>query len=603
MAPIDPQSSGLLALLAADAGGKAIEEALQICHRSPQLVTKFLKGVAREQTQAAVEILDFLVDQDVEVNTFYFNSIIGSAGWVEALNIMQRMQASHISFSQVTYGAAIKSCSKANQWIPALSLLASMETSMMPNEIVFSSAIKSFEAEGLWQNALYLLLRMSQMTLQADVVCTSAAMAASVAAGRWQVALQLFQGMLDKVTIAGGVAVSHPDVISFNTLLTAMELSSWELCLSVLQEANQLLVTPNMISFNSAIGACDRAGKWECAIGLMEQASRARLRKNIITCNSCINACLQSSCWTISLQLLYTAAYCRLNPDVVSFTSALSVCSRAGFWQVAICLFQDMKRNTITPNEVACGALMVALNAKWEMSLNFLDELWRSRTLNSATCNAAISSLKWECALQLLQRMKSEKLADEITWNTAISVCGHSQQWQWALELLAHTDGPGLVSFNTAISACEKGDGWPAALALLSEMPEKYILPDIVSLNAAMTACASRWQIVLCLLNSCIWQVRKNIVSYNIALSSCEKSSSWEMALCILESIPTLASPNEISYAAAITACGKGQQWRLALDMFESIAPLKERISCCLAPFDNGIFLCTLFLGQKATVA
>eukprot|EP00913_Durusdinium_trenchii_P026624 g24980.t1 len=87
-----------------------------------------------------------------------------------------------------------------------------------------------------------------------------------------------------------------------------------------------------------------------------------------------------------------------------------------------------------------------------------------------------------------------------------------------------------------------------------------------------MTACASRWQIVLCLLNSCIWQVRKNIVSYNIALSSCEKSSSWEMALCILESIPTLASPNEISYAAAITACGKGQQWRLALDMFESIA-------------------------------
>ena len=99
------------------------------------------------------------------------------------------------------------------------------------------------------------------------------------------------------------------------------------------------------------------------------------------------------------------------------------------------------------------------------------------------------------------------------------------------------------------------------------------------------------------------FQVRKNIVSYNIALSSCEKSSSWEMALCILESIPTLASPNEISYAAAITACGKGQQWRLALDMFESIAPLKERISCCLAPFDNGIFLCTLFLGQKATVA
>ena len=74
-------------------------------------------------------------------------------------------------------------------------------------------------------------------------------------------------------------------------------------------------------------------------------------------------------------------------------------------------------------------------------------------------------------------------------------------------------------------------------------------------------------------------QVERNVISYNTAMSSCEKSSCWEIVLSLLQSLKSVDAPNEISCAAALTACGKGQKWQLALQIFHSIASWHETIN------------------------
>ncbi|CAE8589698.1 unnamed protein product [Polarella glacialis] len=68
-------------------------------------------------------------------------------------------------------------------------------------------------------------------------------------------------------------------------------------------------------------------------------------------------------------------------------------------------------------------------------------------------------------------------------------------------------------------------------------------------------------------------RVVPNEISYNAAISACEKGGQWQLALNLLSRMPEArVVPNEISYNAAIGACSKGGQWELALDLFGLMA-------------------------------
>ena len=56
------------------------------------------------------------------------------------------------------------------------------------------------------------------------------------------------------------------------------------------------------------------------------------------------------------------------------------------------------------------------------------------------------------------------------------------------------------------------------------------------------------------------------MISYNAAISPCEKGGQWQKALALLWEMPEKQlEPVVISYSAAISACEKGEQWQQAL--------------------------------------
>ena len=48
---------------------------------------------------------------------------------------------------------------------------------------------------------------------------------------------------------------------------------------------------------------------------------------------------------------------------------------------------------------------------------------------------------------------------------------------------------PDVITYNAAISACEKGEQWQQVLRILAEMRSVSVLPDVITYNAAISAC------------------------------------------------------------------------------------------------------------------
>ena len=61
-------------------------------------------------------------------------------------------------------------------------------------------------------------------------------------------------------------------------------------------------------------------------------------------------------------------------------------------------------------------------------------------------------------------------------------------------------------------------------------------------------------------------RVEADTITYNAAISACEKAGDWVRALQLLQGMATsLVEANTISYNAAISACEKAGDWMRAL--------------------------------------
>jgi pentatricopeptide repeat protein len=100
---------------------------------------------------------------------------------------------------------------------------------------------------------------------------------------------------------------------------------------------------------------------------------------------------------------------------------------------------------------------------------------------------------------------------------------------------------------------------WERALELLSKMRRRGIEPDVITYNGAISACekGSQWERALELLREMRERgVEPNVVTYSAAISACEKGLQWERALELLSEMRECGvEPDVITYNAVIEAC------------------------------------------------
>ncbi|CAE8596114.1 unnamed protein product [Polarella glacialis] len=279
----------------------------------------------------------------------------------------------------------------------------------------------------------------------------------------------------------------------------------------------QMKCNPNVVSYSSAISACEKGGQWQLAMELLAEMPEKRISPNEVSYNAAISACEKGREWQLALGLLAQMSEVKVAPNRISFHAAISACGKASYWQMAVGLLCRMPQLMVLPNEISYNAAITACG----------------------------KGSQWHIALELLNEMPARALTpDDVSFNAAISACEKAREWQRALGLLALMPqlrvAPNKISYGASISACEKVARWDLALQLLNQMPQAAVIPDVVGYSAAISACekAGKWQLAAGLLHQMSEnQVAPNRISYNAAISSCGTAGAWQPALALLDSM------------------------------------------------------------------
>ena len=152
-----------------------------------------------------------------------------------------------------------------------------------------------------------------------------------------------------------------------------------------------------------------------------------------------------------------------------------TACGKDREWRASLELLNDMKKNSIIPNQHTYSAVINALgnNGQWERALEVLDQMReKEMKINVVTYNSAIAALAkasrsktsarggnvadfdkgklWIKAMELLDQMKAEKVwPDKYSYSSTITCCSSGARYQEALDLIkVMRNGPSKVRPN-----------------------------------------------------------------------------------------------------------------------------------------------------------
>lgn len=204
-----------------------------------------------------------------------------------------------------SFTSAITACGAAGQGDRALKLLREMqEAGIPPNVVPFNAAIAAVgrgilhrdpvaataKGEQPWERARALLGEMRAAGVTPDLTSYNTVLAACHRAGAWKDALEVLTEMIGGTDGTSGAKLAssrtpsnevtetplHPDVVSFNTAIGACgRAGRWQEALLLLDEISVQGLVPNRVSYNTAAAACGSVNKWHTALEVLNRGRRA----------------------------------------------------------------------------------------------------------------------------------------------------------------------------------------------------------------------------------------------------------------------------------------------------------------------------------------
>ncbi|CAE7311431.1 unnamed protein product [Symbiodinium sp. CCMP2592] len=371
----------------------------------------------------------------------------------------------------------------------------------------------------------------------------------------------------------------------------------WQDAIQLLECFHALDIEAGTISLNSAMSICKHPGGWQTANHLVSSIYARSLEASSITYNTCMSACSEGGHWQTSCVLFSRMRDRHLPGTVVSYGALLEAKSPS-CWRHVLALFLQLGTSGLESNIVTSAAVISGeIKGQWQRACALLMACTtRQIRINLTAFNAVISACekerRWEAALHLLEELQLERIrADIISFNAVISACNAGGMWQQALALLVRLDAlmmradAGLAIFEVAdrcssfglpFSTCSNRNTshlslWLMALisgptwATVTQMPCSPPDHDRITYNAAISACekSQEWQQALVLLGQAERQrMQLGIITYNAAISACDRGGQWELALHLLnEAVCKRLRPQLTSYNAAASACAKELRW------------------------------------------
>eukprot|EP00927_Polykrikos_kofoidii_P026880 TRINITY_DN23860_c0_g1_i1.p1 TRINITY_DN23860_c0_g1~~TRINITY_DN23860_c0_g1_i1.p1 ORF type:complete len:701 (+),score=98.35 TRINITY_DN23860_c0_g1_i1:79-2181(+) len=320
----------------------------------------------------------------------------------------------------------------------------------------------------------------------------------------------------------------------------------WQDAIGLLVLMDTHKVVPHIITINAMIAATAISRAWVQSLALLHEVRLRNLKPDVFTCNSVISACERSNMRGYCPLLLTQMRNLNVRPDVVTFSALISGCEKGQQWEVACQLFREARRDALRLDIIVYNAMISACEKgfQWELALGYLSEAERSLDFRPTTT----------------------------TVTATIAACGKVSQWMIALTLLGSLQSrrllPNVISVTAAIKACAGLRG--NVISQLLETVRKLDLePDVIQYSSLMQACADQWESAVALFAQMRHRgVTPDMVAYNILLSSLHKGSAWEASLVALAAAQASGlTPTDYSRKHVFDALADGRQWAHAAQL------------------------------------
>eukprot|EP00435_Cladocopium_sp_Y103_P073603 s16_g44.t1 len=282
----------------------------------------------------ALQLFQSMSGSQASPDAICYNAMIGSAkavgSWPLAVALLAQMCGASIVPSSIIAGTVMSACQDANEWRSVLQLLAQLpHLSLQPDLICFNIAI-SCESPGAWRISLSCLSEILRRSLQVSQISFNSAITACGKAAQWQAAVELLWQMPSTSLT--------PDVISYNAAVAACT-QHWQMALEIFSQmlpagpvgprsvsrerssqdgesrprrprifsafSQGALVSPDLITYNAVVSACEKGGQWALALSIFNQMELGGSElPNCVTYQGLLSACERESQWEVGLQVL-----------------------------------------------------------------------------------------------------------------------------------------------------------------------------------------------------------------------------------------------------------------------------------------------------------
>lgn len=321
---------------------------------------------------------------------------------------------------------------------------------------------------------------------------------------------------------------------------------TWRWAIAILLDMpRRFYVVPNIVSVSATLHACAKGLEWRQALASLSLAKQRGLRFEYVTSSKCgpvahnaaIASCEGEESWPWALALMRdlenSAVRGEEMPDVVTFNSALAACGAGHEWQIALDLFKHVQHcrslqpNLVTHHAVAQSCLV---SGRWRLGLQLISNLLCSSS-KSPGCSIGleVNVVTFNCAMNSFLLFANPKHRIFGAVDDSFDVTGElSTSWNGTLQILSELQQralhPDLVSVNSAMSAFAQARYWSAALHWFWQVQDVCnIAVDTVTGCALLGARCPR-EVALSLLEQmrCA-DLEQNIIAQSEVVSSCER--------------------------------------------------------------------------------
>ncbi|CAK9044454.1 unnamed protein product [Durusdinium trenchii] len=207
------------------------------------------------------------------------------AKWAEAARLLTVSCSASIKSNEGLHNIVLSSAMKRRNWEVAVGTAVAMEQLRLPLDMFgLSGLIGEYD----WELSMH-FLAYSTLSDMSDV-CHNAAISACENMGRnskgWQLAACLLLSLF--CIRLGNIATS----ISFNAAISASAASrKWQMAMQEFRSMTEMHMNQDDVSFNALISSLEKTGKWELALALLRRMGQLHLPPDEFSYNAAINVC------------------------------------------------------------------------------------------------------------------------------------------------------------------------------------------------------------------------------------------------------------------------------------------------------------------------